>query len=98
MAIRRDPEAHEVNALLAAIGELGGQRVLEIGCGDGRLLQRYAHLTAHVTGIDPDDARIAEARRTLPPDLLAKVTLQVAGWRDFRPNRLFDTIILGWSL
>lgn len=98
MAIRRDPEAHELNALLAASGDLGGQRVLEIGCGDGRLLQRYAHLAAHVTGIDPDDARIAEARRTLSPGLHVKVTLQVAGWRDFRPKHLFDTIILGWSL
>jgi cyclopropane fatty-acyl-phospholipid synthase-like methyltransferase len=98
MAIRKDPDSHEVNALLALSGDLAGRRVLEIGCGDGRLLRRYAHLAGHVTGIDPDAERIAEAARLLPPALQERVALEAVEVTDFRPKHPFHTIILGWSL
>ncbi|WP_245906442.1 class I SAM-dependent methyltransferase [Mycolicibacterium palauense] len=37
--------------------------VLDVGCGDGLLVQRLAPVSATVTGIDPDGAAVDAARR-----------------------------------
>jgi ubiquinone/menaquinone biosynthesis C-methylase UbiE len=42
-----------------------GGRVLDIGCGDGLLLQRLAPFSQHVIGIDPDSNAIERARERL---------------------------------
>lgn len=47
--------------LLAAEG-LEGRRVLDVGCGWGRLALALAPAAGHVVGLDRDAARIAEAR------------------------------------
>lgn len=36
--------------------------VLDVGCGDGLLLQKLAARTEHVTGIDPDTSALSQAR------------------------------------
>jgi 2-polyprenyl-3-methyl-5-hydroxy-6-metoxy-1,4-benzoquinol methylase len=48
MPIRIDPDNNETP------DNFNGQRVLEIGCGSGRLTWRYADQAAHVVGIDSD--------------------------------------------
>ena len=53
MAIHEDPEQHEVAALARMVPSFAGLRVLEIGCGDGRLTQRYAARAGSVIAIDP---------------------------------------------
>ncbi|HZY41350.1 MAG TPA: class I SAM-dependent methyltransferase, partial [Anaerolineae bacterium] len=58
--VRCDPEDTETAALLD-FADFTGKRVLEIGCGDGRLTWRYAAGAAHVTAIDPDADDIAIA-------------------------------------
>lgn len=40
-------------------------RVLDVGCGDGLLLQKFATLTPHVTGIDSDESALETARARL---------------------------------
>ena len=47
MSIRLDPEGNEPAALFDFVGRLAGQRVLEIGCGDGGLTWLYADQAAH---------------------------------------------------
>ena len=42
MAIQCDPEEHEITALVALLPDLRRSRVVEVGCGDGRLTRRYA--------------------------------------------------------
>ena len=42
---------------------LGGQRLLDVGCGWGRLALAMAPVAGHVIGIDRDAAAIAEAGR-----------------------------------
>ncbi|MBN2551098.1 MAG: class I SAM-dependent methyltransferase [Anaerolineales bacterium] len=105
MPIELDPEGHETKALLAYLGPLRGLRLLEIGCGDGRLTWRYARLAARVVGIDPHRGKIARARQDRPLKLRRKVTfqpLELEQYAEFwarRPRpRPFDRAILAWPL
>ncbi len=94
----KDPEGAELEAL-ARIVDVTGLRVLEIGCGDGRLTARVASAAASVLAIDPDEELIAEARRTLPAELAEKVRFEVADAVELQhPPRSFDLALLSWSL
>ena len=98
MPIRIDPEKVELSALRSA-APWRGARVLEIGCGDGRLTRRLARLGAQVIAIDPDRAAIRSARKTLPKSYARRVRYAVgtAGRLKF-PARSFDIVIFAWSL
>ena len=56
-----DPEQHELLAVTERLPAVPG-RVLEIGCGDGRLTRRYSPRAASVVAIDPDASLIAAFR------------------------------------
>jgi SAM-dependent methyltransferase len=58
---------------LIADGKLRGGRVLDIGCGDGLLLQRLAPFVQQVIGIDPDNTAIEIAQTRLTS--ISNVTL-----------------------
>lgn len=99
MSIRIDPEDTETNALLDFAADFDGRRVLEIGCGDGRLTWRYADRAAYVIAIDPDADDIAVALEDRPPHLHDRVEFRACRLEDFEPPReLFDIAILSWSL
>lgn len=96
MAWRIDPEGVETGGL-ARIAPLDGLRVLERGCGDGRLTFRYAGAAAFVLAVDPD--RIDQARAALSPELAETVTFAVAGAAEVdAPRRSFDLALFSWSL
>lgn len=98
MTIRHDPEGRELLALAAMAPDLAGRRVLEVGCGDGRLTRRYAHRAGTVLAIDPDPSRIAALERDRPA---GRVTARTAGFLDEDLNlapRSFDAIVFAWSL
>src|SRR5512143_3558463 len=100
MAIRIDPENNETRALFD-MANFGGQHVLEIGCGDGRVTWRYADKAARVTAIDPSAKQIALAREQLPIQLQDRVEFQDIGFEDFAAASapsLFDMVILSYSL
>lgn len=100
MAVLFDPEGTETTAL-HDLADFSAQRVLEIGCGDGRLTWRYAEAAAHVTAIDPDPEDIATAMENCPPGLRHRVDFLVSSLQDY-PVRVkvskFDVAILSWSL
>ena len=98
MAIRLDPEGTEKNLLFEMAEGFGGKRVLEVGCGAGRLTWRYAEQAAAVVGIDLDSESIAEAKATTPPNLKDKVEFWTQGILDYTPGMPFDVVILSWSL
>lgn len=50
-------------ALLAACGDVRGQRILDLGCGQGWFSRQLAERGAHVTGIDFSAQQLANARR-----------------------------------
>lgn len=93
-----DPEGAHL-AALRRVGDFHGRRVLELGCGDGRLTRQYAGAAASVFAVDPDEERITEARRSLPPELDDRVSFAVAGAAEVKPpRRRFDLALFSWSL
>src|SRR3989442_56251 len=60
--VRRDPERLEVQMLLRHAPLLGA-RVLDVGCGDGRLTRRIAGVAQTVVLVDPDAGQFARADR-----------------------------------
>jgi ubiquinone/menaquinone biosynthesis C-methylase UbiE len=98
MPTQRDPEAVET-AYLHRMTTLNDARVLEIGCGDGRLTWRYAGTTRHVIGIDSNREHLAVARRSCPPLLAARVAfLQATAVALPLRAELLDGAMLAWSL
>lgn len=100
MTVRVDPENNETRALLD-LADLSGQRVLEIGCGDGRLTWRYAGKANHVTAIDPFAESIARAKENMPDELKGRVEFHHIAFEDFAADSepsIFDSVILSWSL
>lgn len=98
MTIRIDPEEREFEALLAVAGDLTGQRVLEVGCGNGRITTHLAQFAAHVTAIDPNQERIAVAQASLPSDLADKISYHALPLEELTPGSPFDMVLLSWSL
>jgi len=94
MAIEEDPEAHELEALRTVVS-FEGRRVLEIGCGDGRLTLRYSHAAASVVVIDPD----AESVAALAAERLPNVETRAVGADhvDIAPQSV-DVVLFAWSL
>ena len=98
MAWRIDPEGVELRTL-RRLAPVDGLHVLELGCGDGRLTAQFAEATASVFAVDPDEERVAKARKSLPPELEAKVSFAVAGAAEVKaPRRAFDLALFSWSL
>lgn len=53
----------EQQLLFELVGSVAGKTVLDVGCGDGALASEFARRGAIATGLDPDPAMIAAARR-----------------------------------
>ena len=99
MPIQLDSECNEPAALFEFAGNLTGQRVLEIGCGDGRLTWLYADQAAWVIGLDPKPDDIALALQNCPPHLRERVEFRVGTVQEFvPPAEKFDLALLAWSL
>lgn len=105
MPIRLDPEESETVALFEYAGDLAGQRVLEIGCGDGRLTWRYADRAARVIALDPNPDDIALAIKNCPARLQDRVEFRLGTLHELATSLAsathppgFDTAILSWSL
>ena len=92
----RDPEQAEPRALLAALN-FAGRRVLEVGCGEGRLTARLAEPAGLWVGVDVDEEMIGQARpfaaRWPHLALAAADALRLP----FAPGA-FDIALLSWSL
>ena len=96
MAVRIDPERNEPAALTRIGARFDGARVLEIGCGDGRLTAMYARHARSVVAIDPDSLAIGEFHEASWPSHVE--ALPIAFDRFDASGRGFEVILLSWSL
>lgn len=93
-----DPEVTEL-ATLDRLISLSGKRVLEIGCGDGRLTSSLAERARHVVAIDPDRRAIGRARRAVPRRLNHRVRFEVGQAESHElPAEGFDVALFSWAL
>ena len=56
-----DEHWHELLDVLVTEGDLAGRRVLDVGCGTGRVAAELAGRGCRVWGVDPEPAMVAQA-------------------------------------
>jgi ubiquinone/menaquinone biosynthesis C-methylase UbiE len=92
------PDGMEIR-LIESFTTLKNKRVLEVGCGDGRLTFQYAPAAKQVLAFDPDRASIEDAL-----DEQAWLNVRNVDFRLGSIERLplrgapFDVALFSWSL
>ncbi|MEX2623930.1 MAG: class I SAM-dependent methyltransferase [Acidimicrobiia bacterium] len=93
-----DPEGTEIEVIHELV-DFSGKKVLEVGCGDGRMTRRYADRAALVLALDPNAEKIEGAIDSTPEPLRSKVRFRVADIADAElAQQAFDVAILSHSL
>lgn len=84
------PWARDDDFFVALVSETPGARVLDVGCGTGRLALGLSSAGHHVTGIDPSAAALAAARAKAGAE---RVTW-IHGTAEAAPAAAFDVAIM----
>ena len=94
----RDREGREPAAIEQLV-EVDGKRVLEVGCGTGRLTRFLAARAGFVYAFDPNADSVRDAEASLADEQRDRVSFAVhdAAAIDV-PRRRFDLALCGWSL
>ena len=93
-----DPDGVEL-ATIRSLVDLRGMRVLDVGCGEGRLSFACAREGADVLAFDPDEEVVATARAETPRELRKRLRFEVAHAREIElPKGEFELALFSWSL
>ncbi len=93
-----DPEGAHL-AALRRLADFAATRVVEIGCGDGRLTRGIAEHAATVLAFDPDADAVAAAAASLSDELAQRVRYRVGAATEIDvPRSEFDIAVFSWSL
>ena len=97
MTLLRDPDRIE-SKYLHSFADFTNQRVLEVGCGEGRLTWQYANEARSTIGIDPATDALRVAIYDRPSDLENMVHVSVAKSEQLPfSSSMFDVAIFAWS-
>jgi ubiquinone/menaquinone biosynthesis C-methylase UbiE len=98
MTLQKDPERNEAK-FLHTFADFTDKRVLEVGCGEGRMTWQYAKGTHRTIGIDPDPDALRIASVDRPSELEHNVLFACAA-SEYLPfsKETFDIAVLAWSL
>lgn len=75
------------------------KKVLEIGCGTGRLTYQFSDKTRKVVAIDPDTERINQAMKEFPENMGSKLEFHNKSGKNLSfINDSFDIVLFSYSL
>jgi len=97
-SLLRPPAVDELREY-GGIGLVRRKRVIDVGCGDGRMALGCAPYASEVVGVDPDPSaiRLARAKAHQLGAANAKFKVGVAQELPFADG-YFDVVILSWTL
>ena len=73
------------------------KRILDLGCGDGRISIKLAEIGYIITGVDIDKDSINKARKIARRKKLNNLTFHLKDYRDFKSKIIQDAAILIYS-
>jgi len=81
------------------VGLVQRKRVIDVGCGDGRMALGCAPYASEVIGVDPDPSAIRGARVKARELGITNTHFKVGVAQDLPfPDEHFDIVILSWTL
>ena len=93
-----DPDGVEIVTIKELV-DLRDLRIVEIGCGDGRLTFECGREAASVVAVDSDEDAIRKARAETPRALRRRIRFEVADAAELElPKGEFDLALFSWSL
>lgn len=93
-----DPDGVEIVTMKELVA-FEGLRIVEIGCGDGRLTFECAREAASVLALDSDKDAIRKARAETPRALRRRIRFEIADAAQLElPKGEFDLALFSWSL
>lgn len=93
-----DPDGVEIVTMKELV-DFEGLRIVEIGCGDGRLTFECGREGASVLAFDSDEDAIRKARAETPNALRRRIRFEVAHAAKLDlPKGEFDLALFSWSL
>ncbi|HLB18976.1 MAG TPA: class I SAM-dependent methyltransferase [Gaiellaceae bacterium] len=93
-----DPDGVEI-VTISELVDLRDRRIVEIGCGDGRLTLECAREATSVFAFDSGEDAIRKARAETPRALRRRIRFEVADAAELElPKREFDLALFSWSL
>lgn len=100
MTVIADPEGVSAREIQGFV-DLRGKRILEVGCGKGRITFPLAEIANHITAIDPAAEEIEQAFASTPRLLKEKIEFSATGIEDFNlpdGSPQYDLCLFTWSL
>jgi ubiquinone/menaquinone biosynthesis C-methylase UbiE len=98
VALVVDPDGVELPTIRELV-DLRGLRILEVGCGEGRMTFGCAQEAASVLAFDAEEELVRTARRSTPRALRDRIRFEVADAAEIDlPPAEFDLALFSWSL
>jgi ubiquinone/menaquinone biosynthesis C-methylase UbiE len=97
-SLLRPPPADELREY-GGVSLIRRKRVIDVGCGDGRMALGCAPYASEVVGVDPDPSAIRLARAKARDLGVANAQFKVGVAQELPfADESFDVVILSWTL